>query len=155
LSPVALRRFDGAHGGNAEHPIRAQAMASVSAPPPPPPPSPLAPPKAARPNVAPPAPAPTVPVTQARASAPTPRVATPATAPTVKMPTPVVPARAGERCRLCDGVLPAGREITFCPHCGQNVTRQDCLACGAELELGWKFCPVCGRPVGGAGSGAA
>src|ERR1044071_4207078 len=54
---------------------------------------------------------------------------------------------AGERCRSCDGALPEGRAITFCPHCGQNLTTMNCPACGSELELGWKFCPACGRPA--------
>jgi len=54
---------------------------------------------------------------------------------------------AGERCRACDGALPEGRAITFCPHCGQNLTTMNCPACGSELELGWKFCPACGRPA--------
>jgi Double zinc ribbon len=54
---------------------------------------------------------------------------------------------AGERCRSCDGALPEGRAITFCPHCGQNLTTMNCPACGSELELGWNFCPTCGRPA--------
>ena len=58
----------------------------------------------------------------------------------------IVP-QAGEQCRYCNGVLPAGRRITFCPHCGQNLTVVNCLACGTELELGWKFCTTCGRPA--------
>ncbi len=97
-----------------------------------------------------------VPVTTGAASAPkfASAPAPAAVTPTVKLPTPVVPApvpsRSGDRCRSCDGALPAGRDFTFCPHCGQNLTRQDCLACGAELELGWKFCPVCGRPANAA-----
>jgi hypothetical protein len=72
--------------------------------------------------------------------------ATPASQPTISMRT-VVP-QAGERCRSCDEVLPAGRALTYCPHCGQNVTTMNCPACGSELEIGWKFCPTCGRPVG-------
>ncbi len=58
----------------------------------------------------------------------------------------IIPA-AGERCRSCDGALPEGRAITFCPHCGQNLTTINCPACGSELELGWSFCPTCGRPA--------
>ncbi len=58
-----------------------------------------------------------------------------------------VVANAGERCRYCNELLPAGRTITFCPHCGQNLTVVNCEACGTEVELGWKFCPVCGRPA--------
>ena len=58
-----------------------------------------------------------------------------------------VVANAGERCRYCNELLPAGRTITFCPHCGQNLTVVNCEACGTELEVGWKFCPICGRPA--------
>jgi len=58
----------------------------------------------------------------------------------------IVPT-AGERCRACNGELPEGRAITFCPHCGQNLTTINCPACGSELELGWNFCPTCGRPA--------
>jgi double zinc ribbon protein len=70
---------------------------------------------------------------------------TPAPEPAIT-PRPLVP-QAGERCRSCNEVLPAGRAITFCPHCGQNVTTTNCPACGSELEVGWKFCPTCGRPT--------
>lgn len=56
-------------------------------------------------------------------------------------------AQPGEQCRYCSGALPTGRRITFCPHCGQNLTVVNCHACGTELELGWKFCTTCGRPV--------
>lgn len=58
----------------------------------------------------------------------------------------ITPA-TGERCRACNELLPAGKAITFCPHCGQNLTTMNCPACGSELEVGWKFCPVCGRPA--------
>lgn len=53
----------------------------------------------------------------------------------------------GERCRSCDEVLPVGKPITFCPHCGQDITTMNCPACGSELEVGWKFCATCGRPA--------
>ena len=52
---------------------------------------------------------------------------------------------ASGTCRYCNGVLPEGRNITFCPHCGQNLTVQNCPACGTELDIGWKFCTTCGR----------
>ena len=55
----------------------------------------------------------------------------------------------GGRCRYCSGALPAGRRLTFCPHCGQNLTVQHCPACNTELEVGWKFCTTCGRGVSG------
>lgn len=49
-------------------------------------------------------------------------------------------------CRYCGGILPEGRTVTFCPHCGQNLARNQCPACGTEMEQGWKFCIGCGRP---------
>jgi len=60
---------------------------------------------------------------------------------------------ADETCRYCGGDLPQGRTVIFCPHCGQNLTVVNCLACGTELELGWKFCTSCGRPTAQAGNG--
>ena len=53
----------------------------------------------------------------------------------------------GGKCRYCAGALPEGRRLTFCPHCGQNLTVQHCPACNTELEVGWKFCTTCGRGV--------
>lgn len=47
-------------------------------------------------------------------------------------------------CRYCAGALPR-RPVTFCPHCGVDLTRQQCPACSTELEVGWKFCVTCGR----------
>ena len=62
-----------------------------------------------------------------------------------RVPKPITVSPTGEQCRHCRGELPAGREIVFCPHCGQDLTVQHCPACGTELELGWKFCVTCGR----------
>ncbi|MGZ8469631.1 MAG: double zinc ribbon domain-containing protein [Gemmatirosa sp.] len=56
-------------------------------------------------------------------------------------PTPVL----GGRCQYCGQALPEGRAVTFCPHCGQNVTIVRCPACSTELEAGWRFCVTCGR----------
>lgn len=97
----------------------------------------------------------------AAASSTGPRAAAPASRPPLtpsppRMSTPVATTRpsqqgitptGGESCRYCGGALPAGRRITFCPHCGQNLTVVNCPACGTELELGWKFCTTCGRPA--------
>ncbi len=84
---------------------------------------------------------------RATASEPAPvREAAPAPAPTPKGDGTITPA-VGDRCRACSEPLPPGRAITFCPHCGENLTRVNCPACGSELELGWRFCPVCGRPT--------
>ena len=54
-------------------------------------------------------------------------------------------AEGGEDCTYCKGSLPGGREISFCPHCGQDLTLVHCPACGSGLERGWKFCATCGR----------
>jgi hypothetical protein len=89
-----------------------------------------------------------------RPAAPPPAAPAPAPAPVV--PAPVTPppqlSATGGRsivasgtCRYCNGELPEGRNITFCPHCGQNLTVQNCPACGTELDVGWKFCTTCGR----------
>ncbi len=72
---------------------------------------------------------------------------------TVRLSTPASVAAAAAaadelRCRYCSGKLPQGRRIVFCPHCGQNLTVMNCSACGAELEVGWKFCVACGRSSG-------
>lgn len=53
----------------------------------------------------------------------------------------------GPRCRYCSGGLPEGRELHFCPHCGQNLQVLNCPGCGADIEAGWKFCVSCGKSV--------
>ena len=53
----------------------------------------------------------------------------------------------GPQCRYCGGALPDGRELHFCPHCGQNLQVLNCPGCGAEIEAGWKFCVSCGKAV--------
>jgi hypothetical protein len=62
---------------------------------------------------------------------------------------PITISSTGETCPHCKGELPAGRQINFCPHCGQDLTVQHCPACGSELEHGWKFCVTCGRAATG------
>ena len=52
-------------------------------------------------------------------------------------------SRAG--CKYCGQPLPQGRDIRFCPHCGQDLSVNRCGGCSAELEPGWKFCVACGR----------
>ena len=51
------------------------------------------------------------------------------------------------RCRYCGGGLPDGRDLHFCPHCGQNLQVLNCPGCGADIEAGWKFCVSCGKAV--------
>ena len=71
---------------------------------------------------------------------------------TVRLETPASQAAAAaavdeSRCRYCTSKLPQGRKVVFCPNCGQNLTVANCSACGAELEVAWKFCVACGRPT--------
>jgi hypothetical protein len=54
---------------------------------------------------------------------------------------------AGLMCLYCGGTLPTGRQVNFCPHCGQSQTTLRCPACQAEIELGWRHCAGCGAPV--------
>jgi hypothetical protein len=69
----------------------------------------------------------------------------------VPAPQPIVAAGG---CRFCNGDLPDGRRIVFCPHCGQNLTVRNCPACGTELDVNWKFCTMCGRGVADQASAA-
>jgi hypothetical protein len=70
-------------------------------------------------------------------------------APARRTPRPITVLPTGEQCRHCKGELPAGRQISFCPHCGQDLTVLHCPACGSELEHDWKFCVTCGRSTVG------
>lgn len=88
-------------------------------------------------------------VTASGASMPTPSASLAGTTAVRQAAAGVVP-QSGDKCRACGEQLPAGRPITFCPHCGENLTTVNCQACGAELELGWRFCPSCGRPAAAA-----
>jgi RNA polymerase subunit RPABC4/transcription elongation factor Spt4 len=128
LSPASLRSLE-AGPDDTSTPLRTMAVPAVESTRP----EPAAPPP---PIVAPPP----APVAQA------PRTTTASTTPGGAR---AITPQPGEKCRSCDEVLPPGRPITFCPHCGQNLTTLNCAACGSELELGWKFCPVCGRGTAG------
>jgi hypothetical protein len=96
------------------------------------------------------------PATGAAAPRPAAPASAPPAAPPIRDATPQPTlAATGQRsivasgaCRYCRGELPEGRNITFCPHCGQNLTVQNCPACGTELDVGWKFCTTCGRTAG-------
>src|SRR5690349_17015395 len=97
-----------------------------------------------------PRPQPTRPAAPASAPAPPPAPGTPP----IVAPQPTLSATgqrsivASGNCRYCGGALPEGRNITFCPHCGQNLTVQNCPACGTELEVRGKVCTTCGRASG-------
>jgi hypothetical protein len=90
-----------------------------------------------------------------RPAPPPPPPAAPPPAPAPKSAAQPTLSATGQRsivasgdCRYCGGALPEGRNITYCPHCGQNLTVVNCPACGTELEVGWKFCTTCGRAAG-------
>jgi predicted amidophosphoribosyltransferase len=53
----------------------------------------------------------------------------------------------GGPCPFCTHLLPQGRAVTFCPHCGMNVTVAQCPACSSEVQAGWHYCVTCGRDV--------
>jgi hypothetical protein len=162
LSPAAVRRFQ---KGGAPAPEPAMAAAGNGSATEvtqriPAAPRPAAPAQAA--PIAPPAPAAPKPASstatapslvaqaaprRAPVSAPSTTGPRAAAIPATSRGTQAIVPQAGETCRYCNGTLPPGRKITFCPHCGQNLTVVNCLACGTELELGWKFCTTCGRPV--------
>lgn len=143
LSPNALRSLEAGPDDNST-PLAIDALRSPSL-------------TAETPIAAAPAPsAPSSPPTPRPTSAPKaasrpapPREKTPARLADARSPigSRAVVANAGERCRYCNELLPSGLTITFCPHCGHNLTVVNCEACGTELEVGWKFCPVCGRPA--------
>lgn len=57
----------------------------------------------------------------------------------------------GAQCGYCGGVLPIGRSVIFCPHCGQNVGVMHCPVCGTDLDVGWRYCITCGREMAGLG----
>lgn len=63
------------------------------------------------------------------------------------MPSAPASTDKGGPCPYCTNTIPAGRAVSFCPHCGLNVTVAQCPACSSEVEPGWHFCVTCGRDV--------
>lgn len=96
-------------------------------------------------------PAAPTPVTSSTPSTPatpaTPAGATAAAAVPAGASTATSTSAAAPNCRYCGGELPVGRELNYCPHCGQNLQVRHCPACGAELETDWRFCVACGKSV--------
>ena len=145
--PGAFRAYAMSHVSLAADAVRRleQGAARSAAPAPSPIPS-----RAAQPSGAPMSPRPTSPPAAAAPVIAPMRspVSSPSHQSTMAAPTRSTTAEAlGGRCIYCSGVLPQGRRLTFCPHCGQNLTVQHCPACNTELEVGWKFCTTCGRGV--------
>lgn len=60
---------------------------------------------------------------------------------------PTISASSANCCRHCKGRLPAVRRVSFCPHCGLDLNIRQCPACSARLEIGWRYCTVCGRGI--------
>ncbi|MGI9043641.1 MAG: zinc ribbon domain-containing protein [Gemmatimonadaceae bacterium] len=79
---------------------------------------------------------------------PAPAAPTPAAAGAPAALSSMLGASVPEGCRFCGGTLPEGRNVVYCPHCGNNLSISRCPACGSEIEKGWKFCATCGRTVG-------
>ena len=50
-------------------------------------------------------------------------------------------------CLYCGDLLPAGRPVRFCPHCGQRQTPSECPHCHSDVEPGWRHCVSCGTAL--------
>ena len=65
-------------------------------------------------------------------------------------PAPAEPhPEAAPHCTRCGGLLPAGRAVNFCPHCGRKQAHRRCPACASEVEPSWRHCVTCGAHVSG------
>ncbi len=95
------------------------------------------------------APAPKVapaPVQRRTAEMPPPAPPPPVPAPAAAAPPAASPA-ADDRCRHCRNPVPGGRQVVFCPWCGQRLVPFSCARCGTELDSDWRHCITCGAPV--------
>ncbi len=62
------------------------------------------------------------------------------------------PAEGGKapvRCPFCGGLLPPRMMINFCPHCGMGQDVGTCRTCGADMDVGWRYCVSCGDDAQG------
>jgi hypothetical protein len=50
-------------------------------------------------------------------------------------------------CPSCKRSAPAGRQVVFCPWCGERLIPFTCPRCHTELDSAWKHCITCGNPV--------
>jgi hypothetical protein len=50
-------------------------------------------------------------------------------------------------CPHCRHSIPSGRQVVFCPWCGQRLIPLTCARCNTELDSEWKHCITCGAPV--------
>lgn len=60
---------------------------------------------------------------------------------------PVEPDTTG--CPGCGEVLPADRDVRFCPFCGLRIGTVGCRQCGEAIEPEWRYCLACGTRVDG------
>lgn len=60
----------------------------------------------------------------------------------------VATAQATGSCAFCQGALPAGRVVRFCPFCGADQSMTPCPSCREPLDPSWKFCIACGHQNG-------
>lgn len=56
------------------------------------------------------------------------------------------------RCPFCGGILPPRMMINFCPHCGMGQDVGACRVCGADMDVGWRYCVSCGEDAQGGAS---
>lgn len=56
-------------------------------------------------------------------------------------------------CAFCGEGLPAGREIGFCPYCGERQDHVPCRECGEPLDPDWRYCVACGAAAAAPGGG--
>lgn len=61
--------------------------------------------------------------------------------------TPSSPSSPSSPCRHCDHAIPAGRQVVFCPWCGQRLIPFTCARCHTELDSEWRHCITCGAEV--------
>jgi hypothetical protein len=54
---------------------------------------------------------------------------------------------AEPRCLYCGDSLPAGRQVRFCPQCGQRQAPPECPQCHGEVDPGWRHCVTCGTAL--------
>lgn len=83
------------------------------------------------------------PVFEANASVVTPR------APDVSDVPTAAADKTQVRCPFCGGLLPPRMAINFCPHCGMGQDVGTCRACGADMDVGWRYCVSCGEEAQG------
>jgi len=82
-------------------------------------------------------------------------IATAAAAPRDDRPIPTespapsaAPRNQGDhQCPRCHHAMPSGRQIVFCPWCGDRLIPFTCARCQTELDSEWRHCITCGAPV--------